>query len=171
MVIYPNNYRLLGQSLMRPPPGLVMEGTMEAGRSSDSENGGMRVYGNEMDDAYFLSMLEPDDMAAMSRDADVVVWTKEYVHVISRGPKCTCRQELSQRCVQVCALASWRAAGGRRSFEGDNQTTARRSPVSRASRQPKLCFRSPLPGVRFAKRECKILPPKWGNYLRSVRFF
>ena len=37
----------------------------------------VRGQGGDMDDAYFLSMLEPDEMAAMSREADVVVWTRE----------------------------------------------------------------------------------------------
>ena len=51
------------------------------GKGNGEEEGehgrGVRGKGGDMDDAYFLSMLEPDDIAAMSREADVVVWTRE----------------------------------------------------------------------------------------------
>ena len=57
---------------------MVGEGEHGRGVRGEGEHGrGVRGKGGDMDDAYFLSMLEPDDMAAMSREADVVVWTRE----------------------------------------------------------------------------------------------
>jgi hypothetical protein len=52
---------------------------MAAGAGLDASSW-PRAPGEELDDAYFLGMLEPDDLSAMwAKEGDIVVWTREYV--------------------------------------------------------------------------------------------